>query len=1078
MLKFYYGTELEKLADKLFNELDDQKPQNPLAKETFVVQNNGIGQWLSLRMARQEGIAANLTFEFPSERIWSLIRQCNPDIPEDLPSDRGPMTWTLMNLLSDPDFLDEFEKLHHYIRSEDPEQQAMRSWKLASKIADVFDQYLMYRPQMILGWEEGKDTTQNSTAEKWQAQLWCRLMTYWENNYEGDALHRAQLLQELWDKIDNGNLGTDSIPDRISVFGVSSASPAFIKTMVKLSKCTEVHFYHLAINPKAKASEDFQNPLLQSFGTEGVHFMSLFSKYVKAEQKVADNRQWTQVGNTKDSTDTLFEVIQKDVTKDHPPSKGKEELEHIDSSIQVHNCHSPMREVEVLYDQLLALLDKNPSLDPEDILIMTPDIERYSPMIEAVFGTPDEGQPEIPYAIADRSVTQSDSITQTFTQILNVVESRFKVTDVLDLLDSNAIRTKFELTEDHLNRIEQWVSDNKIRWGIDGENKKQIGLPQSDHFTWRSGLRRVLLGYMMRPSEDQLYDNIFAYNEIERSEDADLAGRLSAFLNHLFEINETVDKPKTPDEWQNIFNRVFDDLLPDSRDFFWEVSQIRETINALVEHARLGGHQQKISFAIIRRWLDERLQKKSTGGGRIGQGVTFCSLMPMRSIPFSVIGMIGMNEDAFPRSSIPIEFDLMHLDTQVGDPVQAQEDRYLFLENLLSARTNLYFSYVGQSNRQDAEFPPSVVMEELIDILEQHYGIDLNDLVQKHRLQAFSPKYFTDKNFFSYSDTQKKVSQRLDDSTAEGTPFFDEKLPEPDEEWKRLSINNLISFFQHPAKFLLQHRLGIYLQEEEVITDDREPFVLSGLESYQVGQELLDRFFKNKSLDDYHKNVQARDLLPEGWSGERAFNKQVHEVKEFGHNIKEVLDQQHIEDLEVDINVGDFHVVGTLSDMYQKARISYRFGSMRPKDVIDLWIQHLLLQKVKPDSHPGISRLFTRHKRKSFVEHRLRPVENSELVLEQLLERYWQGLQDNCYFFPDASFAYAEKVCFNNEDKESGLSKAYGKWKREYSSYPGEGEDPYNKLLLGDKNPLETEQFQKVSELFWDPFFESIIGEL
>lgn len=1078
MLKFYYGTKLENLANKLFNELNERKPNYPLAKETFVVQNNGIGQWLSLRMARQEGIAANLTFEFPSERIWSLIRLCNPDIPEVLPSDRGPMTWTLMELLSDSSFLDDFEKLHHYVKSEDPEQQTMRSWKLASKIADVFDQYLIYRPQMILDWEERQTSTQNYAAEQWQSRLWRRLRTYWENNYEGEALHRAEMLKQLWEAIDRGRIETDFLPERITVFGISSASPAFIKTMIKLSKCTDVHFYHLAIYPKVKASEEFQNPLLQSLGTQGVHFMSLFSEYVKADQEVTNNMQWAQVGDPHDAPYSLFKVIREDLTKDKLLSERKEETTPTDDSIQVHNCHSPMREVEVLYDQLLTLLDEDSSLNPEDILIMTPDIERYSPMIKAVFGMPDEGQPEIPYAIADRSATQSDSVTQTFTQILNLVESRFKVTDVLDLLDSNAIRTKFELTEDYLNRIQQWVSDNKIRWGIDGESKKQIGLPQSNHFTWRSGLRRILLGYMMHPSEDQLYDNIFAYNEIERSDDADLAGRLSAFLNYLFEINKNVSNPKTPDEWQDIFNNVLDNFLPDSRDFFWEVSQIRETINTLVEHARLGGNQQKVSFAVIRRWLDERLQKQSTGGGRIGRGVTFSSLMPMRSIPFNVIGMIGLNEDTFPRSTIPIEFDLMHLETQVGDPVQAQEDRYLFLENLLSARTNLYFSYVGQSNRQDAHFPPSVVLKELLDVLDQHYGIDPDQLLQKHRLQPFSPKYFTDENYFSYSETQKKVSKQLDNSTAKGRAFFDEQLPEPDEEWKRFSINDLISFYQHPAKYLLQNRLGIYLREEEAITDDREPFVLSGLENYQVGQELLDRFFKDKSLQDYQENVEARDLLPEGWSGERAFNQRVHEVEEFGHNIKEVLNQQQIEDLNVDIKLGDFHIVGTLSDIYQKARISYRFGSMRPKDVIDLWIKHLLFQKVKPNEHPGVSRLFTRHNRKNFVEYRLGPVENSQSILEQLLDQYWQGLQSNSYFFADASFAYAETVCYKNEDRESGISKAYGKWKREYSSYPGEGEDPYNKLLLGNENPLETEPFQRMSELFWEPFFESIMGEL
>ncbi|NIR66138.1 MAG: exodeoxyribonuclease V subunit gamma, partial [Aliifodinibius sp.] len=191
-----------------------------------------------------------------------------------------------------------------------------------------------------------------------------------------------------------------------------------------------------------------------------------------------------------------------------------------DQSIQVHNCHSPMREVEVLYDQLLALMDDNPELSPDEILIMTPDIESYAPFIEAVFATPNEGQPEIPYTIADRGVGGEQPVSDTFLKLLELSESRFKVTDVLDLLDSNPIREAFGFNEDELSRIEQWVGDNRIRWGIDGKDKKELNLPESDHFTWQAGLRRILLGYAMRSSDEQLYDDIYAYHELESSDDA------------------------------------------------------------------------------------------------------------------------------------------------------------------------------------------------------------------------------------------------------------------------------------------------------------------------------------------------------------------------------------------------------------------------------------------------------------------------------------------------------------------------------------------------------------------------------
>ncbi len=1070
MLKFFFGTELENLADRLFKELKENLPKDPLEKEIFVVPNNGMGQWLSLRMAEQEdGIAANLKFEFPSERIWSLIRLQDDDIPDALPSDRGPMTWTLMELFEEETFLSEFENLRHYIDEKDPVQRSMRSWKLASKIADVFDQYLIYRPQMILDWEKKKLHTQSVTAEKWQSQLWRRLITHWKDNYDGKYLHRAELEHNLWKSIDEKTLSADELPDRISVFGVSSASPAFIETMVKLSKLTEVHFYQLSVDPKIKESENFQNPLLQSLGTEGTKFMSIFSSYAKTNYQLVNNTE-------AEKTPSVFSAIQNDLRSDNPLKGRKLNVPPADQSIQVHNCHSQMREVEVLYDQLLALLDENTELSPDEILIMTPDIKSYVPVIEAVFSTPDEGQPGIPYAIADKSVGKEQPAIDAFLQILELCESRFKVTDVMDLMDSNPIREAFNFSDEELNRLEQWIADNRVRWGIDGKSKKDMNLPESDHYTWQRGLRRVLLGYMMHAAEDRLYESIYAYNEVETSEDAELAGKLSYFLNQLFNINKLANKSISPNEWKQELNEIADQFLPDNRDYFWEISKIRKAVNELAEQASLAGYKHNVPFAIVRRWMKENLQDSSTGGGRLGRGVTFSSLKPMRSIPFEVIGMIGMNEGTFPRSKIPIEFDLMHLDPEAGDPIQAVEDRYLFLENLLSARTCLYFSYVGQSNRQDSNFPPSVILQEFLDYLEEYYGLDPQSIVQDHHLQAFSSRYFTDENYFSYSQSQRDICRNLSKSVTKD--FFGTELPEPEEEWKQLSISDLIAFFQHPARFVLRNRLGIYLREEDVLTDDREPFSLDSLDGYKIGQELLERFLKKESLESYEEVMQSRDMLPEGWSGEQAYRQKATEVRAFGHEIRQYLELQQLDDLEVDFSINDFRVIGTLSNVYEGAQMTYRFGKARPKDKIDWWIRHLLFHEVKPRNHSGHSLLLSWDKG-SFEEYRLFPVENAEMVLGDLLSWYWKGLQKPLQLYCSSSYAFAESVVKDGKNIEAGIEKAQKKWEAiDTPSYyqAGEGDDSYNQLVTSRHNPFDDE-FTETARQIWTPFFKALNKE-
>ena len=1069
MLTFYYGTELEKLADQLFQELEDN-PLNPLEEEVFVVQNHGIGQWLSLRMARRkEGIAANLKFEFPSERIWSLIRLMDDDIPQTLPSDRGPLTWTLMELFEEEQFLEEFKNLRDYIGEDEPTTRAMRSWKLASKIADVFDQYLIYRPQMILDWDQRKLHTQNVEAEQWQSRLWRTLCNYWDDNYDGKYLHRAKLQYQLWEAIEQGDIQKDQLPDRITVFGVSSVSPAFIKTMVKLSQLTDVYFHQLLIDPHVTDSDQFQNSLLQSLGLEGANFMSLFSSTTDVELKSAGEPDY--------SHGSLCATVQADLINDQLPS-GQTSLPNVDQSIQVHNCHSPMREVEVLYDQLLALLDENPELNPDQILIMTPDIETYAPFIEAIFGTPDEGQPEIPFSIADRAVSSEQPATETFLKILNLVDSRFKVTDVLDLLDSDPIREAFNFTDNELNRIEQWVGDNQIRWGIDGQKKKSLDLPESDHFTWRAGLHRILLGYAMRPLDDQLYENIYAYNEIATSDDADLAGKISYFLNQLFQVSNRTDTPHNPEEWKELLNDIVDTFLPDSRDIFWEINNIRECFNDLTDYADLAGYNRPIAFSVLRRCLADQLQQQATGGGRLGRGVTFSSLMPMRSIPFKVIGMIGMNEGAFPRSKIPIEFDLMHLDPQLGDPVQSEEDRYLFLENVLSARSHLYFSYVGQSNRQDTDFPPSVILSEFIDHLEEYYGFNANDLITKHRLQAFSRQYFTNDDYFSYAQTRKKISERLQSPDTTGTDFFDKPLPEPDEEWKQLSISDLISFFQHPSKYLLRNRLGLYLREEDILTDDREPFELDNLSGYQVKQELLDRYLKEQSLEEYHKVMQARDILPEGWTGEQEYQRQVKEVEAFGEEIQHRLHDQSLDDIDVDLEMNGFRILGKLENIYQGAQMDYRFGKAKPKYLTAFWIRHLLFQLTKPSGHPGISKYFSWDD-SSFEALYLSAIDDAENILIDLIELYRQGLSKPLKLFCKSSYQFGEKVFNKGKDIEVGISGAEKKWEaNSYGGnyYPGEGDDAYYKLATGGKDPFD-EKFITIAETVWSPYFEIVNKE-
>ena len=1063
MLTYCSGTDLEQLADHHLGELRKRPPKNPLSTETYVVQNHGMARWLSLYMAEKRGIAANLKFEFPAERIWSLIRAMDPDVPKALPSDRKPMTWAILYILKNDDDA-RLEVLQQYTEESDAARQEMRRWKLAGRIADVFDQYLTYRPEMILDWAK-KNYKPKSATEQWQSVLWKKLIRHWESHSGKEYKHQAVLLNEILTTIDNKSLDTEKLPQRVTVFGVSAMPPVYLKILVKLSRLTDVYFYCIAPGKDQSSS----NPINLSLGATGREYRDLLHKFI-AEEEVETDRHFLNY-DYNSAGESLLQIFKENLLD----SENETASVGFDSTIQVHSCHSARREVEVLYDQLLAMFEKDETLQPSEVMVLAPDLEAYAPEIEAIFGTVEDELPEIPFHLAERNRGRSNPVDLAVEKIIELADSRFKVTEVLDLLDSEPIQQKFNFTDDSLITLERWIDDNNIRWGIDAKSKEALDLPGSNSFTWKAGLNRMILGYAMKPDEDHLFNGIYPYREVEQTEEALLVGRFANLMELLFRLHKEVQTSRSIAQWSTLLNEWIFKFFPQKDDYFSELQRIRDMFSNLDEYKQLSGFEDDVPFRIIRSYVQEELEKKITGSGRSGKGITFSSMVPMRNIPAKVICVLGLNDNSFPRSKLPVAFDMLHQAPRPGDRSHRKEDRQLFLEILLAAKERVYFSYIGQSNRQDSKFPPSVVLRELIDYLTDRYSLKEKEMVTEHSLQAFSPKYFKAEHsspLFSYSQRNLDIAKRLINSESEYTGFLIDELPDPDPDYKRLTVNSLIHFFQHPAKYLLQNRFGIYLNQDKILDEDREPFRLQGLEGYRIGQDLLDRYLNQKSLESYKQVANAADLLPEGWPGEQAFKQKTADVQQFGSNLQEILRQDKLEPLEVDIELGEFRITGKLDRVYTNEQILYRYGSMRPKDLIELWIRHLAFQYVKPESHSGNSRLYTRGKKQPVEFYHLPPISEPADILSDLLRIYWSGLKRNTLFFPEISFAFAHEVCFRNNDPEKGIKSAGYKWKDDYASYPREGDDPYNKLLTGDVNPLDNKDFQSISRSFWEPFFD------
>jgi exodeoxyribonuclease V gamma subunit len=535
-----------------------------------------------------------------------------------------------------------------------------------------------------------------------------------------------------------------------------------------------------------------------------------------------------------------------------------------DQSIRFHIAHSAQREVEVLHDQLLARFSDNPALKPRDIIVMVPDIDSYAPHIRAVFGQLDRHDPRfIPFTLADQGQRGRDPLLIAVEHLLKLPDSRFPVSEILDLLDVPALRARFGVEERDLPTLHRWIEGAGIRWGINAEQRAGLGLPeQLEQNSWRFGLRRMLLGYAVGSAV--ACEGIEPYDEIGGL-DAALIGPLVALLDALEVAHHELTQTASPKQWgirlQALVQLFF--LASNEHDDYL-LAQLEELRETWLETCESVGLQDELPLTVVREaWLagldQGRLSQRFLAGA-----VNFCTLMPMRAIPFKLVCLLGMNDGDYPRAQPPLDFDLMGSDYRPGDRSRREDDRYLLLEALLSAGEQLYVSWVGRSIRDNSERPASVLIGQLRDHLASGWRLhDANEnlldaLTREHPLQPFSARYFHEgDDLFSYASEWQVIHQAAG-RLAEIEALDDFVQEEP------LSLGQLQDFLRNPVRHFFSQRLKVFFEAAEVPLADEEPFVLDALQRYSLSDSLLDAALRQLDQTDQALDVQARRLQNSG----------------------------------------------------------------------------------------------------------------------------------------------------------------------------------------------------------------------
>jgi len=1054
---------------------------SPLDQEIIVVQSQGMERWVSTELALRHGICANCRFAFPNAFVYETFRKVLPDLPERSRFDPKVMTWKIMKLLPSCITRPGFESLMIYLGDAGGH---LKRFQLSERIADTFDQYLLFRPEMILRWEKNKE-------EHWQSELWRELV-------KGDEKgHRARLGKAFLEAVAKSRTETKDLPERVSVFGISALPRFHMQVLAGISRLTQVNFF--LMNPcmeywgdilsdwemkrtidrdrtKDSAVEDLHlekgNNLLASMGLLGRDFFDLVSEF-----NCAEVQSFQEPGE-----DTLLLCLQSDIVNLRDRGQGSDRrkvIQQDDTSIQIHSCHSPMREIEALHDRLLEMFEKEPGLLPKDILVMTPDIETYAPYVQSVFDVPADDSKRIPFSIADRSVRKESQIIHTYLAILDLFGSRFGASQVLAILESQAVQRRFGLSEADLELIRRWVEETRIRWGIDGESRSKFGLPALPENTWKAGLERLLLGYAMSGQGEKMFGSLLPYDNIEGSE-ALVLGRFLEFSEALFSHVASLDRPRTLDQWSKALTGLLERFFLADEDSESEMQVIRCTLRDLgdMSASERSGFDEEIDIDVIRWHLGNRLEKEGFGFGFIAGGITFCAMLPMRSIPFKIICLVGMNGEAYPRQSKPLGFDLIAQNPKPGDRSRRHDDRYLFLEAMLSAREKLYISYVGQSIQDNSLIPPSVLVSELMDYIDQGFEAPgkkiLDQIVTRHRLQAFSPGYFKkNEKLFSYSEVNLRAARCILEAREAPVPFISKGLSDPEEEWKTVDLEQLCRFFGNPAKFLLNRRLGIHLEERTSILEERESFDIKGLERYLLEQNLVEQEFSGRNLKEFLPMTKASGRLPHGTVGECVYDNLSKGVKAFAGKTEPYMRGAKLEPLEVGLGISGFKVIGRIDTIYREKLMQYRYARVKPGDRLKVWIHHLALNSLKDADYPRTSMLTglrPKGRESEWAAWEYLPVEDSEEILAELLEHYWQGLVKPVHFFPRSSWTYAHMFLEKGKSDEDALDSARRTWTgNDYN--PGECEDSYYQLCFGNTDPIDSE-FQHMAEEVFGPLIE------
>lgn len=1064
--RLYHGNDLDLLADLLASQLAvPVADASVLEPETILIPQPAMRRWLQKTLAEKHGIAGNLRFLTPGEFVSQALSA-------NLAGDDAPLAnadtlrWRLWALLADEAAMQApvFAPLQPVLAGPD---RALAAWSLAGEVANAFEKYQAWRRGWLLRWDGGADPAD------WQAELWRRATR--------GQLHRARRLDTYLQRFDGADAAVPSgLPPRVFAFACQNVSPDVLRVIASAALAGPLHFFfvspvagwwgdlmgareRLRADPPGVFAADADNPLLVANGAAGRDFVNLLF----AGEAVHPRGEITAYAEP--DAHGLLQALQRDLlARRAPPDAPTRAFDPAERSLQLHACHTPLREVQVLHDQLRALLDADPGLQPRDIAVLTPDVDAYAPLVHAVFGAAMGTPRAIPYAVADGSALAGQSLADWFLRLLGLPGARFTLAEGLSLLSPAPVAQRLGLAPAQIDRLGEALAEAGARWGRDAAHRVASGAPEESAYTWQWAIDRLLLGHA---SDDE--GDIAGVAPLPRLEGGDLVALdgLLAGLRALERLARELGSPRAPLQWPRVLAATLDELLPgrpqdpaDAR----AIEALRAHLGALSEQLAGAAIEAPMPSSVVRAWFQSRLGESDDRQPFLSGGVTFGRMVPMRLIPFKVICLLGMNDGDYPRRDAGGALNRLTaaLGTsrrQVGDRSVREDDRFLFLQLLASAGQVFYVSFLGNDPRSGEAKPPSVVVSELMDVAARYFaasGKAAERLLVRHPLQPFAPQAFgavvdareapaDAARRIGFDNAWRPAAEAAGGLREPLPPFVRQALPATPapHDVPELSRAALFQALANPAKHFLTQRLALRLPQLQDELPDSEPFDSGdGWLRHRLGQQVFDAL-RAGDVDEatLHARLLSQAMVAPGPAG-REMLRAVRGV--VGGAARSARDwaPDAAQPMAWRIALPGRDLVGSFAGVHARGLLQFRPGKAHGRVVLDLGLDWLLWSALG-ETRP-VLRLVAGE-----PPQEIAPMPQAQALarLSDVVVLADQAAQQALPFLPKSGWAWFQHATSDTPDKAEPAARAL--WCGG-NGFGGEGDDPWVKLALRGQDPF------------------------